>query len=195
MSFIEAARRAQIVECAIDALAELGYAQTSLARIAERAQISKSVISYYFAGKDDLMQQIVVDVYTKGAHFILPRIQAESSARGMLLAFISSNVEFIATHRKAAIAATEVISNLRKPDGTFHFDQAADEPNLQGVEWILKKGQKEGSFREFDTRVMALTIRAAIDRFGSQLIAEPSLDWAAYARELCATFDQATRTT
>ena len=193
MSFIEAARRAQIVESAIEVLAERGYAQTSLARIAERAAISKSIISYHFEGKDELMRQIVIEVYTKGAHFMLPRIQAESTARGMLMAFIQSNVEFIATHRRATIAATEVISNLRKPDGTFHFDQDADEPNVQGVEGILKRGQADGEFRSFDTRVMALTIRAAIDRLASRLIARPDLDWEAYARELCSTFDHATR--
>ena len=43
--------------CAIEVLAELGYAQTSFARIAERAGISKSVISYHFAGKDELLDR------------------------------------------------------------------------------------------------------------------------------------------
>ena len=36
-TFIETARRAQIVAAAIDTIAELGYGQASLARIAERA--------------------------------------------------------------------------------------------------------------------------------------------------------------
>lgn len=194
-SFADAARRTQIVGCAIESLAELGYARTSLARIAERAQISKSVISYHFTGKDELMKQIVTFVYTRGAHFMLPRIEAEATAHGMLKAAIEANLEFIATNREAVIAATEVITNFRKPGGRPHFDMTADEPNVQGVEWILKKGQKDGDFRAFDTRVMALTIRAAIDRSAAQLAAEPGLDWKAYARELCVLFDHATRKT
>ena len=39
-SFIEIARRKQIIECAIDAIAELGFAQASLAQIAKRAGVS-----------------------------------------------------------------------------------------------------------------------------------------------------------
>jgi AcrR family transcriptional regulator len=53
-TFIEAARRAQIVTAAIETIAGLGYGQASLARIAERAGTSKGVISYHFPGKDDL---------------------------------------------------------------------------------------------------------------------------------------------
>lgn len=45
-TFIEAARRAQIVQCASDAIDELGFERASLAEIAKRAGISKSVISY-----------------------------------------------------------------------------------------------------------------------------------------------------
>ncbi|WP_338106680.1 TetR/AcrR family transcriptional regulator [Psychrobacillus psychrodurans] len=55
MSFIEKARRNQIVECAIETIAEIGYAQASLGQIAKRAKISKGVISYHFANKEELL--------------------------------------------------------------------------------------------------------------------------------------------
>ena len=62
-TFIEAARREQIVRCAGETIAQLGYARASLAEIAKHAGISKSVISYYFATKDELIRQVVADVY------------------------------------------------------------------------------------------------------------------------------------
>ena len=37
-SFIETARRRQIIECAIDAIASVGYSQASIAEIAKRAK-------------------------------------------------------------------------------------------------------------------------------------------------------------
>src|SRR6202453_4771003 len=46
-TFIETARRAQIVAAAIDTIAELGYAQASFARIADRVGISRGLISYH----------------------------------------------------------------------------------------------------------------------------------------------------
>ena len=51
-TFTETARRAQIIAAAIDTIAELGYGQASLARIAETAGTSKGVIIYHFGGKD-----------------------------------------------------------------------------------------------------------------------------------------------
>src|SRR5579885_966269 len=76
-SFIESARRAQIVECAIDAIAALGYPRASLAQIARRARISKGVISYYFADKDELIRQVVHEVLTAFDSYMRPRIEAE----------------------------------------------------------------------------------------------------------------------
>jgi AcrR family transcriptional regulator len=65
-TFTETARRAQIVQAAIDTIAELGYGRASLARIAERLGISKGVISYHFAGKDDLIKEVVLEVVESG---------------------------------------------------------------------------------------------------------------------------------
>ena len=53
-TFIETARRAQIVAAAIDTIADVGYAQASFARIAERLGISRGLISYHFTGKDEI---------------------------------------------------------------------------------------------------------------------------------------------
>ena len=54
-SFIEQARREQIVDAAIDVLYESGFAAASLGAIAERIGVSKGVLSYHFAGKRELL--------------------------------------------------------------------------------------------------------------------------------------------
>ena len=58
-TFIEEARRAQIVQCAADVIAESGYARATMAEIAKRARIAKSVISYHFADKNDPIQEVI----------------------------------------------------------------------------------------------------------------------------------------
>src|ERR1051326_6821589 len=63
-TFTEAARRTQIIECAIETLATLGYAQASLAQIAKRAGISKGVIVYYFSSKEELFEQVRSEEHT-----------------------------------------------------------------------------------------------------------------------------------
>ncbi|WEL93058.1 helix-turn-helix domain containing protein, partial [Tsukamurella tyrosinosolvens] len=62
-SFIEEARRRQIIAAAAEVLADEGYGRATLARIARQAGISKGVISYHFDGKDDLMRQVVIHLF------------------------------------------------------------------------------------------------------------------------------------
>src|SRR5262245_4148107 len=83
-SFIEEARRAQIVASAIEVIAEVGFARASLARIAEHAGISKGVISYHFAGKEELMVEVVVGVYTTVGEHVVARMQGIESATELL---------------------------------------------------------------------------------------------------------------
>ena len=71
-TFTETARRAQIVAAAIDTIAELGYGQASLARIAETAGTSKGVILYHFGGKDELIRELVAELVARGVAYMSP---------------------------------------------------------------------------------------------------------------------------
>jgi len=182
-SFIEAARRAQIIECAIDAIAELGFAQASLAQIAKRAGVSTGVISYYFAGKDDLIREVAAHVYEVGRIHIEPRVQQQPDARSALLDFIAAKPLY-----------PVAIMNISRAGGDApRFDHAIEEPRRTGYVSILGWGQEVGLFRAFDVSVMAATIIEALDYIPHRLAAEPDLDLAAYARELVTLFDLATR--
>lgn len=50
-----AARRAELAEAALEALAELGYARTSLREIAQKSEFTHGVLHYYFSDKVDLI--------------------------------------------------------------------------------------------------------------------------------------------
>lgn len=194
-TFTETARRAQIVQAAIETIAELGYPRASYAQIANRAGLSSTgLISYHFASKDELIEQVLTDVWTASQAFMLPRIDAASGARAKLRIYIESNVEFMATHR-SSMAALVRISNAvpRDRDGEPDSYAARHEEGLTQLERLLRAGQRSGELRRFSTRVVAVTIRGAIDSVGYRLATEPGLEMDAYARELATLFDQATR--
>jgi TetR/AcrR family fatty acid metabolism transcriptional regulator len=194
LTFIEAARRAQIVTAAIDAIAELGYGQASLARIAERAGTSKGVISYHFAGKDDLIREVVAEVLARGEAYMLPRILAESSGAGMLRVYIESNLAFMRECRNHLVAFLEIFLNARGDDGSPLVDEKSLDYLVTSLEQLLAHFQAAGDFRaDFNPRAMALAIRGAIDQVPPRLARYPDLDIDGYARELAALFDLATR--
>ncbi len=194
-TFTEEARRAQIIGCAIEILAERGYAGASLAAIAERAGISKGVISYHFAGKAELLEQVVRSVYTAGAAYMRPRIEAKHTAAAMLAAYLRSNLEFIRDHPRDMTAIAEIILNVRSGEGVLRFAGGREgiETVLESIQAILRKGQEDGEFGDFDTRTMAWAVRSAIDGVSQQRLLDPGLDFDTVIAELTGLFDRATR--
>ncbi|MCP2341358.1 TetR/AcrR family transcriptional regulator [Actinomadura rupiterrae] len=184
-----AARRAQIVTAAIEVLADLGYARTSFARIAERAGISSTrLISYHFAGKDDLMRAVAAEVLGEAEAFMSPRIRAATGHWNMLRAYIASNLEFLRDHPAHLRALTEVIANLRAEDGSLAAGAPGAPDAVARLADGLRAGQRDGAFRDFDAGVMARTLRAAIDAAAGLYSADPGLDLDHYAAELVSLF-------
>ncbi len=193
-TFIERARRAQIVGVAIDTIADLGYAQASLARIAERAGISKGVIAYHFAGKEDLIAEVVSEVLTRAEHFMAPRISQQSGGRAVLREYIESNLAFMGAYRNHLVAIVEIARGTRRADGSPGFDRSALEGSAAHLAKLLAKFQADGELRPgFDPQVMAMAIRAAIDAVPPRLALDPELDTQHCGRELADLFDHATR--
>ncbi len=192
-SFIEEARRGQIIDSAIETFAELGYANASLARIAERAGISKGVISYHFAGKTEVMEQIVERVYRDIAGFVMARMEQETTAAGALRANIRAVADYMRGHRAHLLALGEIFNNLRTDEGKRRFGIAFSEPVYAAREEMFREGQQSGQFRSFDPRVMSITVQAAIDGMFAYWVTYPDHDLEAHADELADLFEHATR--
>ena len=191
-TFIETARRAQIAAAAIDTIAEVGYAGASFARIAEKLGISRGLISYHFAGKDDLMRQVVHEAAEEAKAYMRPRILAGSTGPGMLRAYIESNLAFMRDHRNNVIAMVEI---ARSAEGRSIFYGDTDVVDaVRALEHLLSGFQAAGQFRpDFDPQVMAIAIRAAVEAASSRLAVDPEFDIDNYASEIATVFDRATR--
>jgi AcrR family transcriptional regulator len=193
-SFTETARRAQIVDAAIETIAEIGYARTSFTQITKRAGLSSpGLISYHFAGKDELIAQVVTEVHAQIGEFMFRRMEGQSSAAEALRAYIQGVVQFIKSHRARMSALMEIFLNWRPEGGGGSYDATSERSVLEPLEGILRWGQESGMFRAFDTRVMATTIQRSIDGLPFALQADPGIDLDSYADELVTLFDRATR--
>jgi AcrR family transcriptional regulator len=190
-TFIEEARRRQIIEAAIEVIADEGYAQASMERIALRAGISRGLISYHFAGRDDLMGAVVAKAFTEGAAFMRPRIEAASSPREMLTAYLESNLEYLRDHRSELIALVEIGRAGNRAGLQERLGWVAQA--VVALEHVLRLGQEAGEFRDFDPHVMAIAIRNVIDLLPHYMSADPGLDLDACAREIVTLFALATR--
>jgi AcrR family transcriptional regulator len=192
-SFIEDARRAQIVESAIEVIAEVGYGRASMARIAERVGISRGLISYHFAGKDELIAQVLVTVFGDVGAFMGPRVEAESTSAGRLRAYLRSNLEYMSAHRSRIVALVEIVSSGVLNEIGVDPTQAENEALAPLVE-LFRRGQADGEFRMFDPHVMARAVRGVVDSMAPHA-ANPDFDLRTCAREVTTMFELATRKT
>ena len=190
-TFVTSARRAQIVAAAIDTVAEDGYANASLARIAVRLGISKGVISYHFAGKDDLIAEIISQVLQQARAYMQPRVEAQTTGPEMLRAYIESNLEFIRDHPNQLRAVVEIVrATFAGPNSPFKDNRDGAAHSLAEM---LTRFQATGDLRpDFDPDAMAIAIRGVIDAAPSRL-ADPKFDIDKYAHEAVAAFQLATR--
>jgi AcrR family transcriptional regulator len=191
VSFIQAARRQQIIAAAISTVTAVGYGQASLARIADQAQISKSVISYHFANKDALLEQVVHQVNDDWAAFLRPLLDAETTATGRLAAYIRARLAYMRDNQARLVAVAEIVVNHRGPDGKPVFAERDTDPAAELVT-ILRDGRQNGEFRDFDPIVLAMTITQGIDGALTYWAEHPQTDLSAYGEELVTLFGLAT---
>ncbi|HEY7597135.1 MAG TPA: TetR family transcriptional regulator [Actinophytocola sp.] len=175
------ARRSQIIEAAIDTIAVEGLAGTSFAKIAKSAGLSSTgLISYHFANKRELMDEVVRVVGEEVAELADWRMREADGPAEQLRAYLAANIEYAAKHHTRLRAARAI--GLPEPDD-----------RLPG---LLRAGQRYGEFRFFDVDLMTLAIRSVRDGVLERLaVGSAPADLDAYTDELATIFELATRGT
>jgi TetR/AcrR family fatty acid metabolism transcriptional regulator len=191
-TFTQAARKAQLVGCAIDALSGVGYQQTTVAEVARRAGVSKGVVTYYFPARDDLVWAVVSTVFASVAEHVGTRIEDVPPTR-YVATYLGAWVDYFRSYRREMMAIAEVWTSFRDASGRPHLGAATLGHERAMVEAALTAGQAEGALGDFSPRVLAVTMKAALDGLLAQLALDPALDLDAYRDELVTLFDRATR--
>jgi AcrR family transcriptional regulator len=189
-----AARRAQFVAAAIDTIAEVGYARASLGRIAGRVGVSKGVISYHFAGKDELVQEVIADIADRGGAFVYAQAMTLPTAAERLRAWIESVLGYLAAHRTEAMAFHEIAAASRGDAAVSAALARLVTDVTPAVQALFADGQASGEFRkDFDPQAATTAIMALIDAVPPRMARDPDFDVARYGREVAGLFDAATR--
>jgi AcrR family transcriptional regulator len=191
-TFTQRKRREQLLGCAIDAIVELGFQGMSVGEVARRAGVSKGVVTYHFAAKADLIDQLVALIFDSITEFLESRL-GQTTPETFVADYITAWVEYYRTHPRYMLAIGEIWGNFRDETGRRRFGEQAIAGELADVQRALELGQANGSRGQFSARVMAVTIKAALDALLGQLASDPELDLKAYGDELVALFERATR--
>src|SRR5690625_3194979 len=107
-TFIERARRAQIVHATIEVIAEEGLARATFARIARHAGISPGLISYHFEEKSDLLGTVAETVMADMEAALRVAADGVESHRAALAALLHAQVHHAAAHLAALTAVAAI---------------------------------------------------------------------------------------
>jgi AcrR family transcriptional regulator len=160
-TFTETARRDQIVRAAIETLAELGYAGTSLGKIARTAGLSSvGMISYYFTDKAELMAEVASSVLAHAEEVVGPKIVRAPDPVAKLRAYIEASLAYIGEHRAEAVALIEL---TRGPGATPLMAQV-DAASAEVITRLVVGAQAVlGGTEPLEPRIVAMTVRGAIN--------------------------------
>ncbi|MGJ6125740.1 TetR/AcrR family transcriptional regulator [Mycolicibacterium sp. Y3] len=196
LTFIQSARRAQIISSAIEVVAEIGWTNTSIRKIADRVGVAMSAVLYHFGTKDKLVDAIIEAMYRAALDVVCPALEAETTAHGKLAAYIRSNIAYFDTNRAHLVALTQISANFSPTDGR-RFDEMGLSPELNeqlaaldpGA--FLVVGQTDGEFGDFPIESMAIALRGAVNAVVEKILRDPDFDARSYGEDLVKIFSTA----
>ncbi len=196
VTFVGSARRAQIVTAAIEVIAEIGWAQTSIRKIADRVGVAMSAVLYHFGTKDNLVDAIVEQMYRSALFAVAPALQAADTSAGKLTAYIRANIAYFDGHRVQLAALAQLGAGYQPSDGRRFgelgmTDELREELTVLDPTTILVAGQRDHEFGEFPVGSMSVALRGAVNAVVEKILREPDFDARAYAEDLVIIFNRA----
>lgn len=196
LTFTQSARRAQIVAAAIEVIAELGWAQTSIRKIAERVGVAMSAVLYHFGNKDNLVDAVIEEMYRSALAAVGPAIAAEATAWGKLTAYVIASINYFDTHR-IQLAALSQLGTAYRPEDGRRFDELGMTPELAeelavlDPMTILAAGKRDGEFGDLPVQSTAIALRGAVNAVVDKILRDPGFDADGYGRDILAIFGKA----
>ena len=156
-------RRQQLIDATIDSLAKRGYAETTLADVADGAGLSRGIVNFHFESKEKLLVatlQFMADEY--GAHWNAALEKAGEDAASRLWALVAADFDRrICTKRK--LAAWCAFWGEAKSRPTYQSLCGARDARYQDTFITLCGELKSEAGYGYDSDALALSLCASLE--------------------------------
>ncbi|MBR8743960.1 TetR/AcrR family transcriptional regulator [Nocardiopsis sp. MG754419] len=181
-TLIERVRRAQLVEVTVDLIAELGYAKTSLARIAEGADLTKAAVLYHFPSKDALVRAACAQVLETLTEEVGAALASAPAADGPTT-YVRAMVGHLRAHPRHTRVIVEAFPHLE--------DDHTSERRWGPLAGIIDTAAEARGLPAVDSRSLAVIIGGAIDGLVGEALRDPDYDTTGPAERLNAMIESA----
>ncbi|WP_053367332.1 TetR/AcrR family transcriptional regulator [Bacillus sp. FJAT-27245] len=152
----------QIIDAAVSVIAENGYHQAQVSRIARQAGVADGTIYLYFKNKEDILISLFEEKMGSFIEKIEPVIAGKQSAAEKLLLLIDSHFRILSGDRSLAIVTQLELRQSNKE--LRHRINEVLKGYLKLIDEILLEGKQKGEFSSsLDIRLARQMIFGTID--------------------------------
>jgi AcrR family transcriptional regulator len=156
-------RRLQLIEATIDSLAKRGYAETTMADVADGAGLSRGIVNFHFESKEKLLVatlQFMADEYA--AHWRNALQKAGDDPARQLAALVAADFDRSICNRRK-LAAWCAFWGEAKSRPTYQALCGARDAAYQNVIVHLCRTLKEQAGYGFEPQAMGLALSAVLE--------------------------------
>jgi AcrR family transcriptional regulator len=147
-------RKEEIKKTALSLFSKKGYSETKMEEIAEKAMLSKGLLYFYFKSKEELLEEILKDIY-RDLPFKLKRIkESKSDPIKKLKDFIKTEFEFYSKNKKITKLLIELYRIKKCPD----FFKKIHEKEKETLKEILEECVRKGRIKDYGIDLLSLIL-------------------------------------
>ena len=152
----------QIIDAAVIVIAENGYHQAQVSKIAKQANVADGTIYLYFKNKEDILISVFTEKMAVFVNNLKEIIKGETSSSDKLLKMIDNHFRVLATDHHLAIV-TQLELRQSNKDIRLKINDVLKE-YLSLLDHILIEGLENGEFnKEMDIRLARHMVFGTID--------------------------------
>ena len=178
-------RREQILEAAATVIAERGLAETRIADVAQRLDISPALVLYYFDSKDVLLGEALTGRDRQFFEGVAEAMAAQPSPTARLATLIEASCPKVGADQDYVLWL-EMWSGARHDPGLARSRREMDGRWRSAIASVVEDGQQVGEFDPaVDAGDFALRLAAIVDRLAIQVVLGDSAVSPQTMRRLC----------
>lgn len=165
----QSSRRSFILEAASDLFATSGYSASTMDDLADKTQLNKSTIYYYYSSKADLLYEIMQSS-VNDIQMIAADAVRQKSAVDALSTYIDSMVDWVIAHRSASrimVKEHDHFAHIFNPE-QFEAVRTGFRRYQAEIYGIIERGIDSGELKQVDVRIAGQMLSVLLFELGSR---------------------------
>lgn len=154
-------RKRAIMNAALKLFAQYGYEDTTVDMIAEKSELSKGLVYFYFQSKEHILSEIIREYYTPLVSRLESIVREYENPLDKFKAFMQTELEFYARNPDLAKVIFTVMTQHQVKKLKTQYQQTFTEIHrIEAVilDDILKEGIEKGTFKDVNPDLLRVFI-------------------------------------